>query len=281
MLPRLTYACNEGWNKMDPNEAGRHCLRCNKEVLDLTQRTHVDLIAILREKNNSVCARVRTDQVYRYDQLPEVTILKPFVRPPSSHPILPWLAAGSLCLTACSNAITPQITSAEVTAPEVDQLQSIPEQVADQNDQAVDTKALPSDAAHAPVDEGLPAPFLEGDIVLGGIDGEMNSNWHSEVPETPAAFPGGYDSLMAFVRSELRFPEEESKAGITGTVVVSFKIDAAGRPFEASIIKDVRGSKNFGPEVLRVVEAMPSWTPAMRDGLPVVSQYSLPIRFSQ
>ncbi|MBX2979809.1 MAG: energy transducer TonB [Flavobacteriales bacterium] len=123
-------------------------------------------------------------------------------------------------------------------------------------------------------------PFLEGDIVLGGIDGEMNSNWHSEVPETPATFPGGYDSLMAFVRSELRFPEEESRAGISGTVVVSFKIDAEGSPFGALIIKDVPGAKNFGPEVLRVVEAMPSWTPAMRDGLPVVSQYSLPIRFS-
>jgi TonB family protein len=266
---------------MDPSEAGRHCSRCNKEVLDITQRTQVDLIAMLREKNNSVCARVRTDQVYRYDQLPEVTIFKLAPPPRPSHPFLSWLAVGGLCLAACTNSAIPKETSIEAPTSDPDHQPTLPEHGSHHNDPPSDTTALSNDTARSPAHEGIPMPFLEGDIMLGGIDGEMNSNWHSEVPETPAAFPGGYDSLMAFVRSELRFPEEESKAGITGTVVVSFKIDAAGRPFETSIIKDVRGSKNFGPEVLRVVEAMPFWTPAMRDGLPVVSQYSLPIRFSQ
>lgn len=266
---------------MDPSEAGRHCLRCKKEVLDLTQQTPFDLIAILRESNGSVCARVRTDQVYRYAQLPEIPILKLSLPPRTSHPILPWLTAGGLCLTACTNSTTPQVTTAEVAAPVVDQNHNAPEHDADPNDQTFDTKAQPSDTLKAAVDDGAPPPFLEGDIALGGIDAEMSHTWHSEVPETPATFPGGFDSLMAFVRSELRFPEEESRAGISGTVVVSFKIDAEGSPFGASIIKDVPGSKNFGPEVLRVVEAMPSWTPAMRDGLPMVSQYSLPIRFSQ
>lgn len=266
---------------MAPSQAGRHCSRCNKEVLDLTQYTPVDLIAMLREKNNSVCARVRTDQVYRYDQLPEVTIFKLAPPPRPSHPILPWLAVGGLCLAACTNSAIPKETSIETPTSDLDDLPTVPKHGSNHNDPPSDTTALSNDTTQTSAHEGMRMDFLEGDVVVGGIGGEMNSTWRSEVPETPAAFPGGYDSLMSFVRSDLRYPEFEAKAGISGTVVVSFNIDVVGRPFGASIIRDVPGSKNFGPEVLRVVEAMPSWTPAMRDGLPVVSQYSLPIRFSQ
>jgi len=266
---------------MSSSQYGRNCARCNKEVIDLTGHEPIDLIALLRERSTPVCGRVKKDQVFRYAQLPEVMIFKPYRTAQRSSPVLPWLAVGGLLLTACTNAARPTEPVAPSAFPDTPQAPPAPhdgplEEVANP-DTSKTTNAKPENSSAPEIDQH----FLEGDIALGGIDGEAPSTWYSEVPEVPAAFPGGYDSLMAFVRGNLHFPEQEAQAGMSGTVVVSFKIDEEGRPIEASVIKDVPGSVNFGLEVLRMIASMPPWSPALHDGKPMMSQLSLPVRFSK
>ena len=281
MQPRLTFACNEGWDKMTPGDNGKYCSRCSKEVMDLTGRDTIDLIALLRERSTPICGRVRKDQVFRYAQLPEIMIFRPFRAAHRSSPVLPWLAAGGLLLTTCTNSTLPTEPPAISNAPDTSQEPhdfTTGHPVVDPTPIA-DT--ITSEQPITPSTLKISEMFLEGEVAVGGITNEPPDTWHAEIPEVPAAFPGGSDGLMAFVRANLRFPEQEAQDEISGTVVVSFKIDEEGRLIEASVIKDVPGSVNFGPEVLRVIGSMPHWSPALRNGKPMVSQLSLPVRFSR
>jgi hypothetical protein len=57
--------CSEEWNNMSPNEKGKFCLSCQKNVLDLTQQSDVEILKILSENMENICGRARTEQLNR------------------------------------------------------------------------------------------------------------------------------------------------------------------------------------------------------------------------
>ena len=76
----------------------------------------------------------------------------------------------------------------------------------------------------------------------------------------------------------IRYPPEARMKGIQGEVVVTFVVELDGE------ISDIRLVQKAHPlldeETLRVVNLHPSgWTPAIKDGKPVRSLYSLPMKF--
>jgi TonB family protein len=97
------------------------------------------------------------------------------------------------------------------------------------------------------------------------------------VVQQQPTFPGGEDSLMAFLKTNLRYPQEAKLAWIQGRVFVGFLIDNTGK------IKDVRILSSVNPqlddEALRVVHMMPDWIPGTVGGTNVDVQYILPIEF--
>jgi TonB family protein len=90
-------------------------------------------------------------------------------------------------------------------------------------------------------------------------------------------FSDGEAALEIYLRSALRYPESARKAGLEGTVSVSFLIGEDGRVSEAKV--------NHGPgkaledEALRVISEMPSWQPALINDEPVSSLLTMPITF--
>ena len=50
--------CEEDWNKMTPNQEGRHCDVCDKTVVDLTQKTQPEMVAIFESKGGDMCGRM-------------------------------------------------------------------------------------------------------------------------------------------------------------------------------------------------------------------------------
>jgi len=95
-----------------------------------------------------------------------------------------------------------------------------------------------------------------------------------EMPE----FPGGQAELFRYLGKSIRYPQMAQDAGITGTVFVTFVIDKAGKVKDARVLKGIKGGCD--EEALRVVAAMPSWTPGKQRGKAVSVQYNLPIRFT-
>ncbi len=96
-------------------------------------------------------------------------------------------------------------------------------------------------------------------------------------PEAMPEFPGGEKSLMAYLMENVRYPESAQKANIEGLVVVSFVVGADGEVKEPSIIKSAGTA--LDREAVRVVMAMPKWTPGRSKGKAVDVQYSLPVNF--
>lgn len=65
--------CHEDWDKMNPNEQGRHCNVCCKTVVDFTSMsdTEVKYYFINKKKEESVCGRFKNEQLHRIKvQLP-------------------------------------------------------------------------------------------------------------------------------------------------------------------------------------------------------------------
>ena len=90
-------------------------------------------------------------------------------------------------------------------------------------------------------------------------------------------FPGGPDSLQAFLNRNLSYPEKAKADRIGGRVYVSFKIDMKGKIIDPKVISGI--TDELDAEALRVVKQMPDWKPGTAGGSPVIVQYILPIDF--
>ena len=97
------------------------------------------------------------------------------------------------------------------------------------------------------------------------------------VVEKSPEFPGGNDSLYAFIGRNIKYPEAAKKNKIEGRVFVTFVVEKDGQVSSAKILRDIGGG--CGEEALRVVNSMPKWTPGTQRGNPVRVQFNLPIMF--
>ncbi|HWS60983.1 MAG TPA: energy transducer TonB [Flavobacterium sp.] len=86
-------------------------------------------------------------------------------------------------------------------------------------------------------------------------------------------FPGGLNNFKKFVSENYHQPEVE---GLFGNVIVSFAIDVDGSLVDIKVIKDL--GFGTGKEAIRVLKlCSKKWTPAVRDGKPVRSEFTMPI----
>ena len=97
------------------------------------------------------------------------------------------------------------------------------------------------------------------------------------VVENEPEFPGGSDSLYAYIARNIKYPETAKKEKIEGRVFVTFVIEKDGQVSSAKILRDIGGG--CGEEAIRVVKSMPKWKPGTQRGNPVRFQFNLPVSF--
>ena len=95
--------------------------------------------------------------------------------------------------------------------------------------------------------------------------------------DTTPEFPGGYDSLIAYMVRTIKYPTEAKENNIEGRVFVTFVVEKDGTIANARLLRDIGGG--CGQEVLRMVNAMPKWKPGIKNGKPVRVQFNLPVNF--
>jgi periplasmic protein TonB len=96
-------------------------------------------------------------------------------------------------------------------------------------------------------------------------------------PEIMPEFPGGTPALFRYFAQNLRYPPQELRLGIQGTVYVGFVVERNGSISNVNIARGV--SVGFDEEALRVVRNMPLWKPGKMGNSPVRVSYSVPISF--
>ena len=115
------------------------------------------------------------------------------------------------------------------------------------------------------------------------------SDYTSEVydkVEVMPEYPGGLESMMNFMKNNMKYPEIAEKDGATGKVIISFVVEKDGKVTEvkpAEFIADGEVSdecKNaLIAEAERVVASMPNWKPGQQEGENVRVKYTMPITF--
>ena len=105
---------------------------------------------------------------------------------------------------------------------------------------------------------------------------ESSTKVYYEVDEMPS-FPGGLNGLMTFLAQNMVYPVTAQENGVQGRVTESFVVETDGS------ITDVEVARSVDPfldrEAMRIVKAMPKWTPGKKDGKPVRVKYTVPVVF--
>ena len=118
--------------------------------------------------------------------------------------------------------------------------------------------------------------------------------------EQQPSFRGGYIGLQEFIKQNLKYPSMAQAYGVSGRVIMQFKIDSLG------YISDVKAAKHLlrydtlllsresearqielkeqipqqlEEECARVIALMPRWSPAKISGKVVSMKYNLPFMF--
>ena len=111
----------------------------------------------------------------------------------------------------------------------------------------------------------VPTDSLEANIFFG------------DVQEVQPAFPGGNGALRDYLSRNIVYPEQARKDSVEGRVVVSFVIEKDGSITKPAVVRSLHPL--LDAEALRVVAAMPKWSPGMTMGKKVEVKYNLPVSF--
>lgn len=66
----LTNPCSENWDDMQASKAGRFCDKCEKHIVDLTQKSDAELIDFFKKKKENICGRLLPTQLHRNIVIP-------------------------------------------------------------------------------------------------------------------------------------------------------------------------------------------------------------------
>lgn len=100
---------------------------------------------------------------------------------------------------------------------------------------------------------------------------------YDAIPPMPC-FPDGPQAMSQFIADHLQYPENAKKDSIQGKVFVSFNVEKDGTLTDIKVIRSV--SPELDHEACRLVNSMPKWIPAIKDGVPTSARYVLPVKFS-
>ena len=159
---------------------------------------------------------------------------------------------------------------------------------------AIDEEIVNKDGKQTTVKQPIPMPEGVSDYAVGHSSPALSATSNKlraveiveeeeveeeifMVVEEDPEFPGGIDSLYAFIRRNLHYPEEAWNNKIEGTVYVTFSIEKDGSVTNVKVLRDIGGG--CGAEAVRVVKLMPKWKPGKQRGIPVRTQFNLPIKF--
>ena len=128
-----------------------------------------------------------------------------------------------------------------------------------------------------------PLPAGEGDneITVVGYGEQKSADTSGQVfaiVEKMPQFPGGEKAINEFISKTLQYPVIAQENGIQGKVVCSFIINQDGSVTDAEVISGVDPS--LDREALRIVSAMPKWTPGTQRGKAVRVKYTMPVTFT-
>ena len=120
-------------------------------------------------------------------------------------------------------------------------------------------------------EESKPAEVKQ--VVKAPTQGEEIFNVVEEQP----IYLGGHEALMKYIQQNIKYPKEAQEQGKQGRVIVQFVVEKDGSITDSKIVRSA--DPQLDAEALRIVNAMPNWTPGKQRGEPVRTRFTLPVTF--
>lgn len=87
------------------------------------------------------------------------------------------------------------------------------------------------------------------------------------------------DGFRGYLRDSIKYPAEELKKKIEGTVYIAFFIEADGSVTNVIEAKGIPGAPGLTIEAIRVISKMPNWKPMISYGIPKRVEMKMPVRY--
>lgn len=107
-------------------------------------------------------------------------------------------------------------------------------------------------------------------------DPVKKGNIYLMVDQMPS-YPGGEAQMQRFIQTNLRYPVKAQEAKVQGRVVIRFVVTETGEIEDVSIARSL--SAECDAEAMRVVKAMPKWSPGKYKGKTVPVYFNVPFVF--
>jgi len=90
-------------------------------------------------------------------------------------------------------------------------------------------------------------------------------------------FPGGESKMISYIADSLQYPFIAQRTKTQGKVLIQFMVDTAGKVSNASVVRSADYYLNR--EAIRVINAMPDWTPGNKCGTKINFFVTVPVVF--
>ena len=97
------------------------------------------------------------------------------------------------------------------------------------------------------------------------------------IVEQMPSFPGGDAKMYEYLGKNIKYPQIARETGIQGRVFVGFVVEPDGSVSNVKVLRGIGGGCD--EEAMRVVKAMPKWSPGKQRGKTVRVSYTLPVVF--
>lgn len=275
-LFQIKTPCHEDWNSMKIGLHSRHCESCKKDVMDFTKMSREEILTyLLMNREKQVCGRITEGQLDFHHTDILVTINSLSHKERNTNFAFNLLSIGTLLMASCEKSepvknhtpinLTSKIIDSNLNKSKISQT----EQTKSINQEVFAGLISPSNVQDS---------YNVEEIVLGDI----NIDNYDTIPNTVQKMPefvGGYDSLMKFMKENIKYPKWEKKNKIEAFIYASFIVNTDGTLSDINTSESVNSSKNFDTEVIRVIKSMPKWIPGENEGKKVRVRYHLPVKF--
>jgi TonB family protein len=282
--------CPANWEKMQIKLHARHCVQCDKSVVDFTKKSRAEIITYLIENpNGSVCGRMSQQQFdIKEEDLPELISILSQPRFRANAFLILAVVCSSLfysCETATTGKNTiekPKIEKQTINPIEKPKINPIDN--TSSNDSVKNTKKqhiipqveLMGEVSILPE----PPPAIAGGITyepLPEIEVITNPEEVLSYAEVMPEFPGGMPEMITFLKDNMNYPAQMKENGIEGRIFVQFVVTKTGSIQDVTI---ARGIDGLNREAIRLVKQMPNWKPGTNYGKQVNVKMVVPILFS-
>ncbi len=110
------------------------------------------------------------------------------------------------------------------------------------------------------------------------IEMPQESDQRLKVEKMPLFEGGDLTNFRQWVMMQVSYPQEAQERGISGRVIASFEVDAAGKVANIQILQSP--DQSLSTEVKRVLERSPRWEPGYEKGSPVSVKFTIPVDFT-